>query len=217
MSIKTIVTLFADRREAVRAVRELVAHGISKESISFVSRAAPTDVHRIHLPLDDQSEQPSQAQRPGEDIDVPHPTHAVGATLGIGSVLLGVAFLSLPAIGPVLAAGPLLAGIVVSGAGAGATADTDLQQRLGASGMPPSDAERYTRAVRLGGTLVVLSLGEENVEDAAIILARHAPIDPTALREPKQASESGIAPPLPRTAQRFDTSAARPAAHQHSL
>lgn len=215
MTTKTVVTLFADRREAVRAVRELVAHGISKESISFVSRAAPLDVHNIHLPLDDQPKLPSQDQGSDEDMDVPHPAQAVGATLGIGSVLLGVAFLSVPAVGPVLAAGPLLAGIVASGAGAGAA---DLPQRLGASGMPPSDAERFTRAVRRGGTLVVLTLGEENVEDAAIILARHAPIDPTALREPMADTEGASAQPLLRpAAQRFDTSPARPAAHQHSI
>lgn len=219
MTTKTVVALFTDRREAVRAVRELIAHGISKDSISFVSRAADIDVNRVHLPLDDQPEEPSQAQSAGEHLDAPPPAQAVGATLGIGSVLLGVAFLSLPAVGPVLAAGPLLAGLVASGPGAGAT---DLPQRLGASGMPASDAERYTRAICQGGTLVVLTLGEENVEDAAIILARHSPIDPPALREPKPkpkpATAGAIAQPRPRPgAQGIDPSTARPAGHHHSF
>jgi hypothetical protein len=216
MAMKTIVALFDERRPAVKAIRELIAHGIPKERISFVSCAAGFDVSRSSLPLDDEPEDsPASCERSGTDIGVANPAGAVGATLGIGSVLLGVAFLSLPAVGPVLAAGPLLAGIMASGAGAGST---DLPQRLSGSGMPASDAERYARAVRHGGALVVLAIGDEDVEDAAIILARHSPIDPQALYAPPPEMAGNAAQAWPRPgAARPETSATSPPRHDHRV
>jgi hypothetical protein len=191
--MKTIIALYDHRRTAVRAVRELLAHGIPKERISFVSPAGTTDAGRSHLPLDDDAadaedapDRPRASDGSGPvmvgmpDSSPPIQLQSVGATLGIGSVLLGVAFLSLPAIGPVLAAGPMLAGIAASGAGASG----DLPQRLSASGMPAADADRYVRAIARGGVLVAVTLTDEHVEDAAIILARHSPIEPTSFREP---------------------------------
>lgn len=188
--MKTIIALYDQRRTAVRAVRELLAHGIPRDRISFVSPALASDAGRSHLPLDDDDEAAPERPRASDgsgpvmvgmpDASPPHQLIGVGATLGIGSVLLGVAFLSLPAIGPVLAAGPMLAGIAVSGAGASG----DLPQRLSASGMPPADADRYVRAIARGGVLVAVTLTDEHVEDAAIILARHNPVEPTGFRDP---------------------------------
>lgn len=118
-----------------------------------------------------------------DGVSIASPGALTGASVTVASVLLGVAFLSLPGVGPVLAAGPLLAGIAGSGAAVGGL---DLPQRLGASGMPSSDAERYARAIRRGGVLVVLTVGSEDVDDAALILARHRPVDPEVVRERPQ-------------------------------
>lgn len=190
MSIKTIVALFEHRRAAVRAVRELLAHGISKDRISIVSPTAVSDAGRIHLPVEDDDDDAGALERAAashasDDVDLspPSATKGVGTTVGIGSVLLGVAFLSLPAVGPVLAAGPLLTGIMGSGAGVGGV---ELPQRLSETGMPVSHAERYARAIRRGGVLVVLTVGSEDVDDAALILARHRPVDPEVVRERPQ-------------------------------
>jgi hypothetical protein len=193
MSIKTIVALFEHRRDSVRAVRELLAHGISKDRISLVSPTTISDAGRIHLPLEDdehdeRSETSPMGDRAPDDVGMPPSTTAgVGTTVGIGSVLLGVAFLSLPAVGPVLAAGPLLTGIMASGAGVGGM---DLPHRLSETGMPPSDAERFARAVRRGAVLVVLTVSDEDVDDAAVILARHRPVDPEVVREHPRTSWS---------------------------
>lgn len=124
-----------------------------------------------------------------EGVPIASPGELTGAGVTFASVLLGVAFLSLPAVGPVLAAGPLLAGIAGSGAGVGGL---DLPQRLGASGMPSSDAERYARAVRRGAVLVVLIVDQEDVDDAALILARHTPIDPDGVRDRPHGSKGVI-------------------------
>lgn len=229
MTMKTIVALFEHRRPAVRAVRELLVHGISKDRISLVSPTTVSDAGRIHLPLEDDEVDEDESARRGtspmgnrtsnhrdpthtrtglqdrsgapeavetseraeassapDEIGLPRPSapESVGATMGIGSVLLGVAFLSLPAVGPVLAAGPLLAGILASGAGVGGM---DLPQRLSEAGMPRSDAERYAQAVRHGGVLVVLTVSDQDVDDAAIILARHGPVDPEAVQHEQSA------------------------------
>jgi hypothetical protein len=221
--MKTIVALYDQRRTAVRAVRELLAHGIPKDRISFVSPAGVTDAGRSHLPLDEDEDdaeagpdRPRASEGSGPvmvgmpDAKPPQTqtqTAGVGATLGIGSVLLGVAFLSLPAVGPVLAAGPLLAGIAVSGAGASG----DLPTRLNQSGMPAADAERYARAVARGGVLVVVTLGTEHVEDAAIILARHSPIEPTSLRAPPSTDPPAHVQPRLQATRPTMSSAARPA------
>lgn len=249
MTMKTIVALFEHRRPAVRAVRELLVHGISKDRISLVSPTTVSDAGRIHLPLDDEDDEDESARsgtspmgnrtsnhrdpthtrtglndRSGapeaaetseradgssapDEIGLPRPStpESVGATMGIGSVLLGVAFLSLPAVGPVLAAGPLLAGILASGAG---VSGMDLPQRLSESGMPRSDAERYAQAIRRGGVLVVLTVSNDDVDDAAIILARHGPVDPEVVREHPR-STTAHAGPQPAT-MGSTTSAAEP-------
>lgn len=189
MAIKTIVALFEHRRAAVRAVRELLAHGISKDRISLVSPTTVSDAGRIHLPLEDDDAKAGTLTdaEASDDVDLspPSATEGVGTTVGIGSVLLGVAFLSLPAVGPVLAAGPLLAGIMGSGAG---VSGVELPRRLSETGMPASDAERYARAIHRGGVLVVLTVGNEDVDDAALILARHRPVDPEVVRERPQSA-----------------------------
>lgn len=70
---------------------------------------------------------------------------------------------------------PLLAEMSTAEAGAGTEG---LPQGLGMLGVPAPDAERYAQTVRRGGTLVVLTVREPSVEDAAMILALHAPIEP---------------------------------------
>jgi hypothetical protein len=161
---KTLVALFG-HPDAEHAVRDLLAHGITEDRISVLSPAEdPGTLRRRLLQLDE----PAHTDRSKATA-----TESVGTTVGIGGVLLGAAFLALPAVGPVLAAGPLLAGM--AGAGAG-TSSEDLQQRLGKAGVPPGDAERYVQAVARGHALMVLTVAEPDVDDVASILVRHSPI-----------------------------------------
>jgi len=125
--------------------------------------------HQLHLDEDDYDE-----REHAESSDAT-PAESASTSVGIGGMLLGAASLAVPAVGPVLAAGPLLAGMAAAGAGAG---PEELPQRLGEVGVPPKDAERYVHAVGHGRTLVVLSADERQVDDAASILARHAPSEP---------------------------------------
>lgn len=178
--MKTIVALFDHLRSAKRAVRDLIAHDIEKDRISLVAPAEHVDRRRSNLPLDEPDVSPT-------DTETRRPEEATAA-VGLGSMVIGIAFLSVPAVGPVLAAGPLLAGIAAGGAGAGA--EDDLPQRLGRAGVPPTDAERYARAVRQGNALVMLAASEDEVDGVARILARHTPVDPVTRRAPSMAARS---------------------------
>lgn len=163
--MKTIIALFDHRRAATRAVRDLVVHGIAHDRISLVSPADELDMRTSELRLDDELE---HLEATGTK-----PSEGVGTSVGIGSMVLGVAFLSVPAVGPVLAAGPLLAGIAASSAGA---SDEGLPPSLHKAGVPPVDAARYAEAIRRGGALVMLAVAEDEVDDVASTLARHSPI-----------------------------------------
>jgi hypothetical protein len=183
--MNTVVALFDRLDEAKRAVRDLIAHDIEKDRISLVAPAEHVRTRSSNLPLDDGPEaSPAEPSRPAAETT---------AAVGLGSVVLGVAFLTVPAVGPVLAAGPLLAGIAAGGAGEPDT--DDLPERLVQAGVPPIDAERYARAVRQGGALVVLSAAEDELDGVASILARHEPVDPITRRPPTMDERSaGMTP-----------------------
>jgi hypothetical protein len=177
--MKTIVALYEERRAAKRAISELVTRGIARDRISLVSPADASEARSTQLRLDDEPEPAEAGASPrasttaaGMPEDA-RPAESVASTVAIGSMVLGAAFLTLPAVGPVLAAGPLLAGIAIGGAQAGGE---DLSPCLHKSGVPPSDAERYANAVRRGHALVVVTASDDEANDVARSLARHSPI-----------------------------------------
>jgi len=73
---------------------------------------------------------------------------AIGGTLG---VLAGLGALAIPGIGPLLAAGPLVAAL--AGVGAGGAVGGLIGALVG-MGIPEYEAKRYEGAVRDGGTLL---------------------------------------------------------------
>lgn len=185
--MKTIVAVFDQRHAAVRAIRELVTRGVAQGRISFISQADASETGSTQLRLDDDAPEHREATSPSEpaapfpaasglaaDSTNPRPTEGTASTVALGSMILAAAFMSLPAVGPVLAAGPLVTGIAAGGAQA---SGRDLPPSLHRSGVPPHDAERYVDAVRRGHALVVVTAGEDEVEDVARALARHSPIE----------------------------------------
>ena len=73
---------------------------------------------------------------------------AIGGTLG---VLAGLGALAIPGIGPLLAAGPIVAAL--AGVGAGGAVGGLIGALVG-MGIPEYEAKRYEGAVRDGGTLL---------------------------------------------------------------
>lgn len=176
--MKTIVALFEDLAHAQRGVEALQAEDVAPSRIGLLVRAPqsfmdlpggmdhargtqPTDVRPTRISM-----MPDGAARGGDDGAVP-------SALGVGSLLVGLAALSIPAIGPVLAMGPLSAAIATGGTGAMPPSVTAI---LEAAGVPEAEAMRYEAAVRAGRALVIATVGAAKMERVAHALARSGPL-----------------------------------------
>ena len=131
--------IYATSNQAERAVDALMAAGFSSSDISVL------------LP-DTQS---SQAFAHRKDTKAPEGT-AVGVTAGgaIGGVLgvlAGIGALAIPGVGPLIAAGPIMAGLAGLGVGG---AVGGLVGALMGMGIPEYEAKRYEGRVKGGGTLL---------------------------------------------------------------
>jgi uncharacterized protein (TIGR02271 family) len=97
---------------------------------------------------------------------------AVGGVLGL---VAGVASLSIPGLGPFIAAGPIAA--TLAGAGVGAAAG-GIIGALANLGVPEQDAHYYAEGVRRGGTLVTVHARSDAIADcAAEVMRQHGAAD----------------------------------------
>jgi uncharacterized membrane protein len=161
---QTIVAMYDVVGEAERAVRELRDYGIADRDISLLARDFET----------------------GETRDLKGSATAtgvgVGAALGgLGGLLVGLGALTIPGLGPVLAAGPLGTGLAaLVGAGAGAVAGGAAGGLLGAlvdAGVPSDEVEFYAEGLRRGGTLVAVRASDDQQDRVRQILRQHSPVD----------------------------------------
>jgi len=160
--VKTVVALYDDYEEAQRAVEDLVKAGIDRSSISIVAG-------------DSEGMNASRLTPKGDGSDTGAEGAATGALLGgIGGAILGITALAIPGIGPVVAAGPLIAGLVGAGVGA---AVGGLVGALVDAGLPQENAGYYAEGVRRGGTLVSVEAEDNEVDRIIDILDLHDPVD----------------------------------------
>jgi len=158
---KTIVGLFDDFTDAQGAVQELANKGFSRDNISLAANDATGEYAKSTA---------SSAEWSGT---------ATGATTGaavggIGGLLLGLGALAIPGIGPIIAAGPLVAAL--TGAGIGAMAG-GMIGALTDVGVPEEEAGYYAEGVRRGGTLVTINAEDTMAEQVIDILENHNAID----------------------------------------
>lgn len=163
---QTLVALYDTFPEAEAAVQDLISSGIQKDHISLVANKtgsgyADDDVAAIH-----QSSPAADAA--GRD--------ATKGTVvgGIGGLLVGMGFLAIPGVGPLLAAGPILAAL--TGAGVGA-ATGGIIGALTHAGVSKDDADYYAEGVRRGGALVTVTVDDSAVAATKLILDRQVPVD----------------------------------------
>lgn len=162
---KTTARLYDTFEIASQAVRQLEDAGIPPDDISVIANKTdgkvPTAKH-------------GNEAVPGAEIGA-----GAGALAG-GSVgvLAGLGMLAIPGVGPVVAAGWLVA--LAVGAAGGAAAGGLLGGLIG-SGISKEHAEVYAEGVRRGGTLVSVRTAESDEPRVAAILEHNA-VDPVARR-----------------------------------
>jgi hypothetical protein len=162
--MKTVVGLYEDIGDAQATINDLVRSGFDRADISLVASNRWTD--------EDFPAAGVEVDQVGTDVATGMATG--GVIGGLGGVLLGLGALAIPGIGPIIAAGPLVAGL--AGAGVGAAVG-GLVGALVSWGVPQEEADLYAESVRRGGILVGLKVDESRVEKAVGIMNRYNPID----------------------------------------
>lgn len=104
----------------------------------------------------------------------------IGGTLGL---LAGIGALAIPGVGPLIAAGPIMA--TLAGAGAGGAVG-GLVGALVGMGIPEYEAKRYEGAVKGGGTLLSVHCDTSEQVDAA-----KAALKNTGARDISSSGEAG--------------------------
>lgn len=171
--MKTLVGLYKDVATANQVVQEMVDYGIGRDGISLVVGS-----HTRGYAVDEDSD---SGNRP--EISDTGTTTAGGAAGGavtgaviggVGGILLSLSALAIPGIGPIVAAGPLVAGLLGASAG---VAVGGLLGALTEVGIPEEEAGYYVEGVQRGGTLISVQTDDNQVNDVITIMNQHDPID----------------------------------------
>ena len=169
MATHTFTHLYDTYDEATRTVQALEAAGVPHSDISIVANNADNSYSSTGYAGTDYAGTGSGtmtgttagtgAVADGDVTDTPESKGAgtgatIGTILGGGAGLLaGIGALAIPGVGPIVAAGWLVATLTGAGVGAGAGS---LLGTLTGAGVPEDNAQVYAEGVRRGGTLVTV-------------------------------------------------------------
>jgi hypothetical protein len=137
MSHPLVLALFNDAAAAAQAARALRVLGVARERVSIVARTH--DEEGAVAAASDAS--------PGSEIEDSAPASRLGE---LGAHVLSAMALVMPGIGPIVADGPLAAGL---GEAAGHLAG-GIARTLARAGLPEADAEAWERQIEAGAFLL---------------------------------------------------------------
>ena len=158
MSHPLVLALFASPSAAASAARALHESGVARDDISVLSRS-----HDEEGALADQMD-----ATPGADIEDSRTAARLGELSG--QVLAAIAVV-LPGIGPIVAAGPLSAGL---GEAAGHVAG-GLASALKTAGVPGERADHIVREIERGGVLLAVHASPVELDTIRAALASASP------------------------------------------
>ena len=147
MAHPLVVAVFPTHAEAAVAARELHAAGVSREAISIISRNHDEEANFAA----------DMGGTPGAEIEDSRTAARLGELSGY---LLAAIALVMPGIGPIVAAGPLAAGL---GEAAGHVAG-GVASALGSAGVAPERAEALQTAIERGAILLAVHTVDSRVE-----------------------------------------------------
>ena len=158
--VKTIVGSFDGYPSARRVVRELKDDGYMARDIGIMA----SDISGVHgsADLHEKDDHTATCALTGG---------VVGGAAGLAASLMA---LTIPGLGPIIAAGPLVS--MLGGAGAGAVAG-GLIGTLTDAGVSEEHANYYAETVRRGGAIVTVKVDESRADRAAEIMRANGAID----------------------------------------
>src|ERR1700735_2933248 len=166
-----VFEIYAPPATAEAAVDHLLAHGFTNSAISVLM---PDDESTRAFAHEKNTKAPEGTTTGATTGGV------VGGTLGL---LAGIGALAIPGVGPLIAAGPIMA--TLAGVGAGGAVGGIVGALVG-MGIPEYEAKRYEGAVKGGGTLLSVHCDTSEQIDAA-----KAALKDTGAQDISSASEAG--------------------------
>src|ERR1700749_4811219 len=167
----TAFAIFRSRSEGEIAVNELTAAGFSNQDVSVLM----ADKSGTRDFATEKNTKAPEGTATGAGVG-----GTIGGTLGL---LAGIGALAIPGVGPLIAAGPIMAtraGVGVGGAVGGVVG------ALVGLGIPEYEAKRYEGAVKNGGTLLSVHCDTSEQIDVA-----KTSLKETGAQDIASASESG--------------------------
>lgn len=189
MAGRAVTALFDSHEDAARVVDRIEAEGVPQSEIGIVSLNTSDRQPAVA--------EPGPAARPAEAeaTEGAGAGATVGTVLGGGAGLLaGLGLIAIPGLGPLVAAGWLVAAL--SGAGVGAAAGGLIGALTGA-GLSGTDAETYAEGVRRGGTLVTVRADGDLAERVVALMRRGGAVDLDERAEGWRAKGWTGGPPAP--------------------
>ncbi|SDB98236.1 MULTISPECIES: general stress protein [unclassified Candidatus Frackibacter] len=192
----SIIGVFNEREQAERTVNEIRKSGYEEEEISIIAKQAQEATGELHKDEGDEygdggyygdeygqsvynregnyATEGNQAETgmTFEDQNLTDGTATGGTLGGLAGLVAGAGALAIPGIGPIIAAGPIAAGLsgAVTGGLAGALVDY---------GIPKEVGQNYEDHIRRGNMLAIFegAESEEDTAEVAAIMQRNGAVD----------------------------------------
>jgi hypothetical protein len=162
--MKTVVGTYDNIQTAYAVANDLISAGYSRNDISVIA----SDTKNEYAPYVERVETVSD----GDDVAT---GAGIGAAIGgLGGLLVGLGALAIPGVGPVIAAGPLLAAL--TGAGVGAVTG-GIVGALVDLGIPDEEAHIYSEGLRRGHVLVIAQVPDSSANAVTRMMERPGLVD----------------------------------------
>jgi hypothetical protein len=161
--MKTVVGTYDNIQTAYNVANDLVDAGFSRNDISVVASDTKNEYAAY---VDDRYVDAGDDVAKGAGIGA-----AIG---GLGGLLVGLGALAIPGVGPIIAAGPLLAAL--TGAGVGAVTG-GIVGALVDLGVPDEEAQIYSEGLRRGHVLVIAQVADASTNAVTRMMQRPGLID----------------------------------------
>ena len=155
--MSTVVGLFDDRSQAERAVNEIKESGIRKKKISIAGKEG-------RLRGEGKEEEGMTGGRMATGA-------TTGGTIGgMAGLLAGAGALAIPGVGPILAAGPIAAGLTGVAAGGVVGGLVDM-------GIPRERGEHYEKELKRGSIIAAVETDGAKVEEVSSFMRNNGARD----------------------------------------